>query len=205
MPSERLSQYRWFLLDSVQLAAIGLTALALVPGSFHAFDMLSRLQLDAAEYTAVERFQHGWSLFVVASTLALIAVGCHAFLVRSNAVAYGWSLAAMLCVAAAQLGFWLVGYPVSVETEGWTHLPALPADFEAARRNWEYALAATGMLTFGGLLALVRAVEASRPIASMSILKSIENDAAVRAARMRARQLDADDGERGLVERSRAA
>jgi hypothetical protein len=52
----------------------------------------------------------------------------------------------------------------------------------------------------------VRAIEASRPIASMSILKSIENDAAVRAARMRARQLDAqDDGERGMVERSRAA
>lgn len=203
MPSERLSQYRWFLLDAVQLLAIGLTALALVPGSSHAFDMLAKLQLGPAEYTAVERLQHGSSLFVVASTLALIALGCHAFLVRSNAVAYGWSLAAMLSVGAAQLAFWFVGYPINVETSGWTHVPA---DFEAARRNWEYALAATGMLAFGGLLALVRAIEASRPIASMSILKSIENDAAVRAARMRARQLDTDDdGERGLVERSRAA
>jgi hypothetical protein len=203
MPSERLSQYRWFLLDAVQLSAIGLTALALVPGSSHAFDMLSKLQLGPAEYTAIERLQHGSPLFVVASTLALIALGGHAYLVRSNAVAYGWSLAALLSVGAAQLAFWFVGYPVSVETAGWTHLPA---DFEAARRNWEYAFAATGMFAFGGLLALVRAIEASRPIASMSILKSIENDAAVRAARMRARQLDADDnGERGLVERSRAA
>jgi hypothetical protein len=203
MPSERLSQYRWFLLDAVQLAATGLTALALVPGGSHAFDMLAKLQLGPAEYTAIERLQHGSSLFVVAGTLALIALGLHTYLVRSNAVAYGWSLAAMLSVGAAQLAFWLVGYPVSVETEGWTHLPA---DFEAARRNWEYAFAATGMLAFGGLLALVRAIEASRPIASMSILKSIENDAAVRAARMRARQLDAqDDGERGMVERSRAA
>jgi hypothetical protein len=203
MPSERLSQYRWFLLDAVQLSAIGLTALALVPGSSHAFDMLSKLQLGPAEYTAIERLQHGSSLFVVASTLAAIALGLHAYLVRSNAVAYGWSLAALLSVGAAQLAFWFVGYPVSVETAGWTHVPA---DFEAARRNWEYAIAATGMLAFGGLLALVRAIEASRPIASMSILKSIENDAAVRAARMRARQLDGDDAaERGLVERSRAA
>jgi hypothetical protein len=35
----------------------------------------------------------------------------------------------------------------------------------------------------------------------MSILKSIEHDAAVRAARLRARQ----DGERGIAERSGAA
>jgi hypothetical protein len=109
----------------------------------------------------------------------------------------------MLSVGAAQLAFWSVGYPVSVETEAWTQVPS---DFESARRNWEYAFAATGMLAFGGLLALVRAIEASRPIASMSILKSIENDAVVRAARMRARQLDTDDdGERGIAERSRAA
>jgi hypothetical protein len=203
MPAERLTQYRWFLLDAVQLWAIGLTALALVPGSSHAFDMLSKLQLGPAEYTAIERLQHGSSLFFVASTLAFIVLGVHAFLVRSNSVAYGWSLAAMLSVGAAQLAFWSVGYPVSVETGAWTQVPA---DFESARRNWEYAFAATGMLAFGGLLALVRAIEASRPIASMSILKSIENDAVVRAARMRARQLDTDDdGERGIAERSRAA
>jgi hypothetical protein len=165
--------------------------------------MLSKLQLGPAEYTAIERLQHGSSLFFVASTLAFIVLGVHAFLVRSNSVAYGWSLAAMLSVGAAQLAFWSVGYPVSVETEAWTQVPA---DFESARRNWEYAFAATGMLAFGGLLALVRAIEASRPIASMSILKSIENDAVVRAARMRARQLDTDDdGERGIAERSRAA
>jgi hypothetical protein len=202
MPAERLAQYRWFLLDAVQLSAIALTALALVPGSSHAFDMLSKLQLGPTEYTTVERLQHGSSLIVVAGGLALVALGMHAFLVRSNAVAYGWSLAAMVCIGAAQLVFWVVGYPVSVETEAWTQIPA---DFEAARRNWEYAFAATGMLAFGGLLALVRAIEASRPIASMSILKSIEKDAAVRAARTRARQLDTDDGERGLAERSRAA
>jgi hypothetical protein len=176
---------------------MALTALALVPGISHAFDMASRLRLGPAEYSTVEQLQHGSSMFVVTSALALVVVGFHAFLVRSNAVAYGWSLAAAVSVAAAQFAFWFVGYPVSAETEGWTQLPA---DFEAARSQWEYAFAATGFLVFGGLLALGRSIIASRPIASMSILKSIEHDAAVRAARLRARQ----DGERS-IERSRAA
>ena len=203
MRSEGLTQYRWLLLDAVQLSAIALTALALVPGSSHAFDMLGKLQLEPTQYVSVERWQHGSTLLVVAGGLATATLGLHTFLVRRNVVAYGWSLAATLIVAAAQLAYWLVGYPVNAETNGWAQLPA---DFEAARRQWEYAFATTGVLAFGGLLALVRAIEASRPIASMSILKSIESDAAVRAARMRARQLDSEEAaERGLLERSRAA
>ena len=46
------------------------------------------------------------------------------------------------------------------------------------------------MLSFIGLLALVRSIEASRPVASMAILASIERDAAVRAARTRALSTD---------------
>ncbi len=205
MQQERLAQYRWFLLDAVQIGAIGVTALALVPGSTHAFDMLGKLRLTPEEYMGVERLQHGSLLFVVAGAMALAAIGLHAFLVRSNAVAYGWSLAALASVGAAQLLFWSVAYPVGVETEGWT---LLPADFDSARRQWEFAFAAAGALGFAGLLGLVRAIEASRPIASMSILKSIENDAAVRAARMRARQMDGGEEaapSRRLLERTRAA
>ncbi len=63
------------------------------------------------------------------------------------------------------------------------------------------------MLSFAGLLALVRAIEASRPFASISILESIERDAAVRAARMRA--LSTDGGakplEAALTPHNRAA
>jgi hypothetical protein len=51
-------------------------------------------------------------------------------------------------------------------------------------------VAAAGVFSFAGLLALVRSVGASRPFASMSILESIERDAAVRAARMRALSAD---------------
>ena len=68
-------------------------------------------------------------------------------------------------------------------------------------------IAAAGVLSFVGLLALVRSIEASRPFASISILEAIERDAAVRAARMRA--LSADGGvkplEAALTQRHRAA
>jgi hypothetical protein len=124
--------------------------------------------------------------------------------VRRNPVSFGWSIVAIASAATAQIVFWSIAYPVSVETEGWT---LLPLDFDASRRQWEYALSTGGVLSFGALVAFARAFEASRPIASMSILKSIEHDAAVRAARMRARPLDNGDEplERALVGRSRAA
>lgn len=205
MQRERLAQYRWFLLDAVQLAAIALTAIALTPAGAHIFEMFDKLRLAPEEYIAVQRVQHGSVLFAVAGALAFAAIVLHAFLVRRNAASYGWSLAALAGVGAAQMLFWLVAYPVTAEAEGWT---IAPVDFDAARQQWEYAFAASGALSFCGLLAFVRAIEASRPIASMSILESIERDAAVRAARMRARSLDSGGQaplERTLAEQIRAA
>jgi hypothetical protein len=85
--------------------------------------------------------------------------------------------------------FWAIAYPANAATDGWS---VVPVDFELLRRKWEYAFAAAGILSFAGLLALVRSIGASRPFASLSILESIEREAAVRAARMRA--LSADGG-----------
>ena len=130
---------------------------------------------------------HGWALFVGAMLLSASAIGFHAYLVRGNSRSLGWSIAALVLTCLAQLMFWVVAFPIDVETGGWT---ALPADFESARRQWEYAFATSGVLTFIGLLALVRSIEASRPVASMAILASIERDAAVRAARARALSMD---------------
>ena len=123
---------------------------------------------------------------------------------RRNAAAYGWSLVALVAVGAAQIVFWTLAYPINAATESWT---ALPADFDTARRQWENAIAASGVLSFAALLALVRSIEASRPFASISILESIERDAVVRAARMRALSTDASVKplEATLTQRNRAA
>ena len=104
------------------------------------------------------------------------------------------------CFAWRSSCFGLSPFPSKRETGGWT---APPVDFDSARRQWEYAFAGSGVLSFIGLLALVRSIEASRPVASMAILASIERDAVVRAARTRA--LSTDGGIKPLEHRSAAA
>lgn len=204
MPRERLTQYRWYLLDAVQLTAVALTAIALAPAGAHIFEMSGKLRLPPADYITVQGVHHGWMIFAVAMFFATAAIGVHTFLVRRNAAAYGWSLVALVAVGAAQIVFWTLAYPINAATESWT---ALPADFDTARRQWENAIAASGVLSFAALLALVRSIEASRPFASISILKSIERDAVVRAARMRALSTDASVKplEATLTQRHRAA
>ena len=152
----------------------------------------------------MQSVHHGWVLFAVAMLFATAAIGLHTYLVRRNTTSYGWSWVALVGVGAAQIVFWTLAYPVNAATEGWT---ALPVDFDTARRQWEHAIASAGVLSFAGLLAFVRAIEASRPFASISILELIERDAAVRAARMRA--LSTDGGvkplEAALTPHNRAA
>lgn len=199
MQPGRLAQYRSNLLDGVQLGGIGLVALALAPTAAHVFALRARFQLGPNEYLAEQHAHEGFVLFAVFGCLALTLVGVHTLLVRRNATAFGWSLVAFVALAAAQVFVWTVALPVAVETSGWA---TVPVDFESARARWEYALALAGGLSFAALLAFVRAVEASRPIASMAILESIERDAAVRAARMRARPLDGDETAARTMERA---
>jgi hypothetical protein len=204
MRPTRLTRYQWYLLDFVQLTAIALTALALSSAGAHVFDVSANLALRQEDYVTLQAAHHGWRMFAGAIALATAAVGFHAYLVRGNAKSLGWSVAALVLISLAQLTFWAVAFPVNAETGGWT---ALPENFDNARRHWEYAFASSGVLSFFGLLALVRSIEASRPVASMAILASIERDAVVRAARMRA--LTTDDGikplELALRPRHRAA
>ena len=204
MQPARLKQYRWYLIDSVQLTAIALTAVVLMSAGAHVFDMSANLTLQQDDYVTLQSAHHGWALFVGAMLLSASAIGFHAYLVRGNSRSLGWSIAALVLICVAQLMFWIVALPIDAQTAGWT---APPADFDSARRQWEYAFAASGVLSFIGLLALVRSIEASRPVASMAIIESIERDAAVRAARMRA--LSKDGGikplERALRPQNRAA
>jgi hypothetical protein len=200
MPNERLTQYRWFWLDAVQLLSIGFAAVMLIPAGAHLFELSHKLQLAPADYMTVQGIYRGWALFGFAVAGSLAIIGLHTFLVRRNKGAFAWSLAAFGCVAAAQIVFWSFTYPMNVLTANWT---VAPADFEAARDQWEYSHAAASLLGIAALLTLMRSIEISRPFVSISILESIERDAAVRAARMRAlASANGDvDGSRGLQAR----
>jgi hypothetical protein len=199
MSNQRLTRYRCQLLDGVQLGTIALVGLAIAPTLGGALSLSSRLGLQSSEYVHAQRLDHSALLVGTLGVLALFAVALHSFLVRGNAAAFAWSLVAVAGLAAAQVVFWAVAFPVIALTESWT---IVPEDFESLRHQWEYALATAGVLSFGSLLAVVRAIEASRPIASLAILASIERDAAVRAARDRALALD---GDKRQLERNVAA
>lgn len=183
MQRERFARYRWYLLDGVQLAAIALTALALIPAGAQVFELSGKLALSPSNYVMVQGVHHAWVLFASAMLLASAAIGLHSYLVNRNAASFGWSMVALALVGVAQVVFWAFAYPANAATEGWS---VLPPDFEMLRRKWEFAFAAAGVFSFAGLLALARSIGASRPFASLSILESIERDAAVRAARTRA-------------------
>lgn len=189
MLQRRPIRYRWRLLDAVQLVAVACVALSMAPTLGGALSLPGRLHLAPADYVIAQRLDHS-ALFVgLLGVLALAATALHAFLVRGSAAAFAWSTVAVSGLAAAQIVFWLVAFPTLRQTDGWT---VMPEDFETARRHWEFALAAAGGLCLGALLASVRAVQASRPIASLAILESIERDAAVRAARARALAIEND-------------
>ncbi len=143
MQRQRLAQYRWYLLDGVQFAAIALTALALMPAGEQVFELSGKLALSPADYVMVQSVHHAWVLFASTMLVASAAIGLHSYLVSRNATSFGWSMVALVLVGAAQIVFWAIAYPANAATEGWS---VVPVDFELLRRKWEYAFAAAGVL-----------------------------------------------------------
>lgn len=61
------------------------------------------------------------------------------------------ALIAFLCIVATQVVFWTWTYPTNVATNNWT---TIPENWEALRRQWEYAHAVNAVLTFVAIVAL---------------------------------------------------
>lgn len=190
MRHERLhlqaAQKRARILSLTQLAAIVLLAITLLPAAAHLFELPNKLTLAPRDYLIAQSSYRGWALFgfVIAGAIAVSAL--HAYLVRANPLALRWSLVALACLAGAQIIFWSFTYPMNVLTDNWT---ALPADLEAARRQWEFSHAAASVFDFGALVAMIVSVQASRPCLGPGIAAAIGRDIDVRMARARASNL----------------
>ena len=78
----------------------------------------------------------------------------------SEPSAFRLSLAALLCLAAAQASFWIFTFPMNLASANWSRIPA---QFEAARRQWEYSHAAGAALTLVALLALIASLLRAHP------------------------------------------
>ena len=133
----------------VQLLAIVAAALYLVPAGAHLFELPHKMALSTAEYMTVQQIYAGWELFGIVIAIALLATLTNTLLVRADRRAFRWSLVAFLALAATQGVFWAFTYPINVATRFWTISP------ELFRRQWEYSHAASAVLTFVALVAIV--------------------------------------------------
>src|SRR5262249_28915096 len=122
------------LLKWLGLLAVVSVAVCLVAGGGPFF--CSPTRSSEAAYITVQRIYAGWSFFGIAFIAALLLTLTHTFMIRGDRAAFFLSLVAFLCLAATQGIFWTFTYPMNVASNHWT---VTPADFEAARRQWEYS------------------------------------------------------------------
>ena len=140
------------------LIAVVSVAMCLVPAGAHFFELTNKMSMSQPEYMTVQKIYAGWSFFGIAVIAALLITLIHTFIVRSDRTAFFLSLAAFLCLAATQGIFWMFTYPMNVASSNWT---VTPADFEVARRQWEYSHAVNAVLTFAAFVAIAFSVLAT--------------------------------------------
>jgi hypothetical protein len=143
------------LLRTVQFLAVMLTALALVPGGAHLFALWNKIDLPQDAYFTVQGIYRGWALFGFVLIPALVANLTLAFLRRHEVRASALAFAAAVLMAATLVIFFTWTYPANVATQNWT---AVPLDWEALRRAWDYSHAVNAMLTFFALTLVVLSV-----------------------------------------------
>jgi hypothetical protein len=148
------------MVKALQIAAIVLVALCLVPEGAHLFEMRGKMGLDREAYFATQRIYRGWALFGIAEVLAVLATGTLAFVQRGSAVAFrGAGLSCALLVVALVL-FLAYVFPANAVTKDWTFEPP---NWEALRRQWETVHAIDAVLTFAAFLLLTGSVIAAQP------------------------------------------
>jgi hypothetical protein len=81
--------------------------------------------------------------------------------VRRRRPAFAWTLAGLLCVAAAHAVFWIWVAPVNTALLPLTP-ETLPADWAVLRNQWEYGHAARAVLQVAALGFLVLSVLAEK-------------------------------------------
>jgi phosphoglycerol transferase MdoB-like AlkP superfamily enzyme len=146
-------------LKVVQFLAVVLTALALIPGGAHLFELLNKIGLGAEQYFIVQNIYRGWSLFGVVLFGALIANFLLAWLTRGRGAAFILALSAFFCIALTLVVFFTWTYPANQATNNWT---TIPDHWEQLRRQWEYSHAANAVVTFAALCAVTLSLLVAR-------------------------------------------
>jgi len=126
-------------------------AIIFVPAGAHLAELLNKIDLPRDQYFVVQNIYAGWALFGFPVFAALFSLLVLVISLRRERGPFVWALIAFLCIVATQVVFWTWTYPANVATNHWT---AIPENWEALRRQWEYAHAANAVLTFVAIVTL---------------------------------------------------
>jgi hypothetical protein len=139
----------------VQILALLLTALSLVPAGAHFFEFPNKINLPAQDYLTVQAIYRGWAFFGIAIFGALALDGAAAAMLRGRGAAFQWDLAAGALLVLSLAIFFIWTFPVNQTTENWTKLPA---NWQDLRRQWEYSHVANAVVTFASLICVTLSV-----------------------------------------------
>lgn len=136
------------MLGTCRFLALIVTAVALIPGGAHLFELPNKLGLAQDDYFVVQGIYRGWALFgavIIPAALANLAL---AILLRRDRRAFWLAFAAFLLIAASLAVFFTWTFPANQATANWT---VAPANWATLRLQWEYSHAINAVLTFCAL------------------------------------------------------
>lgn len=153
----------------LEIVAMILVVLALVPAMAHALELPGKLRLDQNGYLIVQPIYYpGFTFAGMAEPVAIIVTAVLLVVARGTA-AFGLAMTALLALIVAHAVYWLVTHPVNKFWLRDEELAAPGARFFAAggiargdwtrlRDRWEYSHVARALLTFAAFVALAVAV-----------------------------------------------
>jgi hypothetical protein len=141
--------------NAIRFAAVILTALCLVPGGAHFFELPHKIGLGAADYFTVQTIYQGWAYFGVALIGAIVVNLVLVLVSRRQRAAFWFALIGLFLVLATLAIFFVWTFPANQATRNWT---VMVPNWQALRFHWEYAHATSAVLTFLAFCSIVLSV-----------------------------------------------
>lgn len=139
----------------VQLLALVLMAVALVPAGAHLFELPHKLNFERDAYFTVQGIYAGWALFGVVYFSALAANLSLSIMVRRQRQPFIFALVGFGAIVLFFAVFFTWTCPANQATANWTQAPE---NWRALRRAWELSHAANAVILFCGFVAVALSV-----------------------------------------------
>jgi hypothetical protein len=139
------------------------TALALGGALAHAFELPNKIDLSREEYFIVQKAYRGWNQLAYLLAVQLLSLLALAYLSWRSPAVFWMAALALLCLAGAQVVFWVYTYPANAATQNWT---VQPDNWQALRRQWEYSHLAGAIFQLIAMIALIIGALSRPPLAS---------------------------------------